>query len=587
MKKRAQVTIYIIISLVFVFLLAFYFLTQKDIQDGSLDVAQETMQTSQMNVDTKSYIRNCIDLTLQKHMADTGLSDSTKEEYEIYVEDGVVECIDGLFSKLRDQTYEVSTGEIKARIELNEETIIVEINYPITLKKDNSKVEYDSFLETFKKTAWVEFPGGAIEEDTVVFSSDKRAYIVLPAGVKMKDQNGQPIEKMGIKVRDKHFDGLENGVVIGNLVFEGLPDGLQFSQPVEMAVEFRPQDIPEGINLEDLAFVEYDPEHFMWRGVPTRIEDNRMIGMIKHFSPPKGAGICDIGYDLPPGLNTLDMVFMHRYADTNNIFTANHMFLISDESETMGAIEPFENGNYYDYLSRFPGSTIRWGHNTVNFEEGQYSLTFEDCMMEEKCNDGTHFTIPVDGTLVEKCDICGDSDCPTNIETVTHNPCGTSNSHWQSLGLKDFEIIENEGTLDEKTITVSKRVCECKAKTEGETKSFGYCKKSCVSGQRMGGTYSSPVAIHCVEVEGNGNGCAIQYDVEAVYPKGDYCSFQRISGSDILEIPDPARGVNQLCVVGVHYSNNNNDAEGYCGPRYFVNGYNVDYWARKYDLLMI
>ena len=41
---------------------------------------------------------------------------------------------------------------------------------------------------------------------------------------------------------------------------------------------------------------------------------------------------------------------MHRYADTNNIFTANHMFLISDESETMGAIEPFENGNYYDYL---------------------------------------------------------------------------------------------------------------------------------------------------------------------------------------------------------------------------------------------
>ena len=76
-------------------------------------------------------------------------------------------------------------------------------------------------------------------------SADGKAQLVIPKGVKITDENGVPIDYLGIRVNDLHFDGLENKYSVGQTIYDHFPDGLIFSEPVKLSIEFREKDIPD------------------------------------------------------------------------------------------------------------------------------------------------------------------------------------------------------------------------------------------------------------------------------------------------------------------------------------------------------
>jgi hypothetical protein len=127
---------------------------------------------------------------------------------------------------------------------------------------------------------------GVVKEDLTINSVDNSAKLVLKAGTKVTDENGNPMDSISIKVEDVHFDDMNNGAVVGKLVYEGLPDGAQFSEPIELYMRINAADKPAMISDSELSIAYFNEELEYWEGLPSFVTEDGLIGTkdVKHFT---------------------------------------------------------------------------------------------------------------------------------------------------------------------------------------------------------------------------------------------------------------------------------------------------------------
>ena len=285
MSNKGQISVFVIIGIIIVIIIGFFALSNIKTQQQDLELeSQNALSFSEIRVNLEAYIKSCIRDFVEKNMEDTGIREDTLTEYENLVSLNVEECANDLLSRLKEQQYTISQGEINTNIEINDETVVITLTYPITIEKNNQRIDYKIFQETFDRTNTEHIPEGVTDKEVRIPSNDGRAELVIPPGVTITDEEGNPVEDIGIRVEDLHFDGLENNVVIGNLVFETKPSGVKFSEPIELSIEFRDQDFPAGTSTANLAISSWDPVYQIWRGVPTIIKGNRALAKINDFS---------------------------------------------------------------------------------------------------------------------------------------------------------------------------------------------------------------------------------------------------------------------------------------------------------------
>ena len=346
MNKKAQVSLYIILGLIIVLLVALFYLSFSN-QDNLEEEFRKVSTLSEMRIDMHAYIKTCIRDAVKDGMSRAGIRQDTIEEYEQIVEDEVVKCTDSLFEILKTQGKDISTGVINSQIQLNDETVIIEVDYPITISTNSQKAKFQFFEETFDKTIIHKIPGGIVLEETKIISNNRKAQIKIPEGVKITDREGNQIGQVGLKVEDLHFDGLENNVVIGNIVYEGLPDGAFFSEPVEISIEFDEKDIPEGFTKENLRVSWWDEDFGIWWALPTQIVKNRMIAQTTHFTMFSGAGV------LPQNepFDGESWVFRERFNDCNGEICScsGDSFNIVEKQNKDYVIEFKEDVDYRDF----------------------------------------------------------------------------------------------------------------------------------------------------------------------------------------------------------------------------------------------
>ncbi|MBA7680764.1 hypothetical protein ES703_89085 [subsurface metagenome] len=127
---------------------------------------------------------------------------------------------------------------------------------------------------------------GLISSTCCVTSSDGTITVCFPAGTIALDRFGDPLSSFTADVDpDPPCPVPEDERVIG-LAYDFGPDGATFNPPMEIILNYNPDDIQEGVLEEDLILAFCDETAGVWVPVSAVIntEDNTITAQIGHFT---------------------------------------------------------------------------------------------------------------------------------------------------------------------------------------------------------------------------------------------------------------------------------------------------------------
>ncbi|MBT6773125.1 hypothetical protein HOA80_04565 [archaeon] len=272
-------------GLILVIIVGFFLVSLSSKSKAEIRSTQDSALTqTTMKADFETMIYSCVEYAVQDSIPLTGIREQTKNELEELIVSKIITCTTPILSEMQKQNYEIKKGRVEVIATINPETIIINVDYPLDVQKELQKIELKEFEYSFDRASKTNIPSGITQSEIRIISPDGKAELKISENTIITDSNGNPIETIGTKVLDHHFDGLNNGIIIGELVYDNFPDGAQFSKPIEMTIEFDNADIPEGYTKENLRIAYWDEEDGIWYAPPTSIENNMATANITHFS---------------------------------------------------------------------------------------------------------------------------------------------------------------------------------------------------------------------------------------------------------------------------------------------------------------
>jgi hypothetical protein len=557
--KKSQVTLFIIFGLLMLFIIGYFFSTSFDFSNKRhADDSQRLLTLSDVNTDSKGYINYCINDASQKAIEEVGIRKDTVEIFKLIIERNLKICTNSLLDELKKQGYNVSTEKITIVVELSEQTVIVNVNYPVTIERNGPKIEFSDFYYVFDRSSSKNVPQGFTQDEMKIISANRKAQVIIPKGTRITDKNGNVVENVGTRVEDVHFDGLENKYVLGQIVYDNFPDGARFSEPVELSIKFDEIDIPEGYTKDDLMIGYWNEKDMFWHAVPTEINDGVATAKIDHFSiwtilgthphvieqmigknrfKPFSASVAGgdkdwvIGGEEKDKSGTVSVKLFDNDFDENGleaIFNAKGPEAYEDFRETLKLHESeffplppiFEYG--YETDADTGGNDLANGIRFVNCEPEPGTELEENGLtyfMKDNLNgkEGLEYGVDVDFPYFKQCndgsvknDVC---KCPENEDCE----CDTINVGFPI----DFDkyCMSTGVKLDEtgKPIDSSQQgsYYECSVKTDdscpASIEQFGYHDSRC-SGFLVSPADAGPDAAFYIIFENNGN--AVLYELE-------------------------------------------------------------------------
>ena len=558
MSNKGQISVFVIIGIIIVIIIGFFALSNIKTQQQDLELeSQNALSFSEIRVNLEAYIKSCIRDFVEKNMEDTGIREDTLTEYENLVSLNVEECANDLLSRLKEQQYTISQGEINTNIEINDETVVITLTYPITIEKNNQRIDYKIFQETFDRTNTEHIPDGVTDKEVRIPSNDGRAELVIPPGVTITDEEGNPVEDIGIRVEDLHFDGLENNVVIGNLVFETKPSGVKFSEPIELSIEFRDQDFPAGTSTANLAISSWDPVYQIWRGVPTIIKGNRALAKINDFSY-KAVTDCVRSKRYVPSYT--ERIYQQRYKKIKKSETEeDNLYCDNDNWEFSGdkVIAKYNKVQYSDFDTQehplesqlvyggiIDGETVNCKKRKGWYDtEDDFKIGLQEFDTDKKCfkfdpNNPDHMDPEDPEKPIDYSE--HNPDCDSKTEG---NPCGEE--------AETVCVVKNNNY----------NFCKCVNPEETE-ETFGYPHHVCVGGW-IDASSDDPLSdegyVARLDFEGEGNACVLSTWVSTACSFGDECEIIPYPGNVRRKIISTG-GNSAIVVKGINVINANEDA---------------------------
>ncbi|MFH2019899.1 MAG: hypothetical protein ABIJ34_00645 [archaeon] len=309
---KGSITLYVIIGLVLVLTVGL-FLYSGD-QGTLLREKSQSVEFSGMRSNLKIYVEGCLEQTTLKAIENFGLQNSEKD-LEAYIDSRLFDCIDfGIF-----KGYNLEYEPPASKVTINENQLYVELSFPINVKHGSDEIDLHDFVYKFRSTTIVETPNGIMSAGTVLLTQDDDFVMKADKDTIVLDKNGNPVEVVSIKTLDKEFNGLHNGVVVGEVAYEGLPDGATFDPPLTVTIRISKNDIPVGYNPEELKLGYYDEDAGIWftyTSLPFRVEDDYFYysASVGHFTAIAVVACGKEGelIDNPPNLFRIPLHYVYQ-----------------------------------------------------------------------------------------------------------------------------------------------------------------------------------------------------------------------------------------------------------------------------------
>ncbi len=288
MKKKAQITWYILASVVVVFALGFL-LYARNIGNELPEGPGGSIDLSVKKASLESKINFCIEQKTKEAIDIFGLENS-QDLIKNHIESQLDDCID--FEVFEEHGLNIKHSGMIASIDINEKLILVDVYYPITITAENLHQELSrfSFRMSLMEQASISLTSdGRLKEQIVIVTEDGDSELIIPVGTRMTDEEGNILDARSIelKILDKRFNGMENDVVAGMVVYNILPDGARFDPAAKLTIKYRDESIPPETAEQRMNIAWFDEEYKTWIAIPSSIdtESNTITADIIHLTP--------------------------------------------------------------------------------------------------------------------------------------------------------------------------------------------------------------------------------------------------------------------------------------------------------------
>jgi hypothetical protein len=285
--KKGQITVYVIIGVVLVLIVALFFMFNKntnvlEYEAGYMDLASEKSSI-------KYYTKEC----LKESALDAMNLFGTKDSYSLthYVEKSIVTCVDK-FNNYNENGFDVELTDPKVKVMNSNELISFSLNYPVNFKKNENEYTLEDIEFNIPLYVSAEVIDGEIASGTQIVSTDRRAIISFDETTQVEIDSGEQIDQIQIGLVDKKINGLTNNLIIDNLIYEGKPEGVVFNPPPKISFVIDESKLSVDPDLIKISY--FDEVSGIWHTYANNFyddEQNILSADLEHFSLI-GVNIC-------------------------------------------------------------------------------------------------------------------------------------------------------------------------------------------------------------------------------------------------------------------------------------------------------
>jgi len=238
MEKKGQITLFIIFGIIFIFITMFFLLSQLR------TITEPEIRSSVDSKTIKLFAESCIKSTLEQGLFDVGYANL--QTLENYMNNNIPICTNGFTAF---QGVKITEKGITSEIylTLNNHTIITNIKYPLTIKKQSSISKISDFYLSYDLESEINLQtiNGITQSQTSVNSQNNVAALNIPPGVSAT-LNGNSINSIDIVMVDSTYN---NNPLLGSIIYDFGPDGATFNPAITLTIEYDESDLP--INLDE------------------------------------------------------------------------------------------------------------------------------------------------------------------------------------------------------------------------------------------------------------------------------------------------------------------------------------------------
>lgn len=277
-NRKSQITLFILIGVLVLVATGLYLINLDSKNEKSLsenDLSSASLSKKQV----ESYINLCLKETSLRAIDIYGLE--PEDALGRYIMENLDSCIND-YGALKDKA-RITDEKPSVSVKSENETVIFSLYYPVSI---NEQANLQNFIYQADLTAFKQIKSGELKSGESLISSDGKARLLFDQDTKVFFAGGQKNpEFLSIKVINRNFGGLENGVVVNSVVYEAQPEGLLFDKPVTLAISLSPEDI-KGIDPQRLMLAYFDESSQIWIGLNSEFDPEKMEvrGKISHFS---------------------------------------------------------------------------------------------------------------------------------------------------------------------------------------------------------------------------------------------------------------------------------------------------------------
>lgn len=377
MKKRGQVTIFLILAVVLLLLcfgIIFYFSKEgfKPITQKQVSLTAEVQSFTAMR-------DNCLEKKFLEAKNLFGVNDdsSTPLKYEAFLQGEFHKCMD--LDAFKNRGIKVTTADFHSNVAISKFAIIINANYPVTLEVGGQQESLSTFSYRWNKerNMLISLDASGKTTDAAAFTStDKKIQLTIPKGTKIT-KNGQPVTTLDVNVIDKYFNNMANPLIVGSTAYD-FPDGIEFSPYATITLNYETKDIPPYMDEKELKVMYYDSRLKTWIAWPSTVDTvkNQVSAKITHFSNDLAPGFC-------PSASEINMP-QTLYFSGNNKEGLVIKFQPQGEGEGCSALQDENNLRVRWYCSKECNNVKIEGQSVVNdeplkvdFKSGENKLTFD------------------------------------------------------------------------------------------------------------------------------------------------------------------------------------------------------------------
>ncbi|MFH1399479.1 MAG: hypothetical protein ABIG95_05195 [Candidatus Woesearchaeota archaeon] len=291
--KKAQIVPFLIIA--FVIIAAFWgfsYMARQKAAESFQPKFEKEITLASANTALKEYVTTCLDAKTYEAIDLFGVSYEDPNlplTFETYISSTLPECIN--FQEFENQGFQVTAGTAIPHVKIEPTAVIVDLDYKVSLKKGDEIKALNQFNNYIKTSTATNLPldsNGRTTQEETIRTPDADAEVNIPAGTRITNSDGNPINDVEFNMLDRNNQGMSNAPIIGTIIYDGKPDGATFDPPITIKVRYDENDVPPPLaeNEPYLVLAYFDESAGFWKSIPTTVdtENNILTGTISHFT---------------------------------------------------------------------------------------------------------------------------------------------------------------------------------------------------------------------------------------------------------------------------------------------------------------